>query len=105
MSVRATVVMQGRGRQHRGGCRSAAIQPRLCKLRNCTVTASQQAAVRRTADSLHTHLTNQTHPPASPTRYGIIYAGAQKNIGPAGVTIVIVRDDLIGNARCAAAGQ
>ena len=38
------------------------------------------------------------------TRYGIIYAGAQKNIGPAGVTIVIVRDDLIGNARCACGG-
>ena len=30
-------------------------------------------------------------------KYGIIYAGAQKNIGPAGLTIVIVRDDLIGN--------
>ena len=30
--------------------------------------------------------------------YGIIYAGAQKNVGPAGVTIVIIRDDLIGNA-------
>jgi phosphoserine aminotransferase len=30
--------------------------------------------------------------------YGLIYAGAQKNIGPAGVTVVIVRDDLIGNA-------
>ena len=30
--------------------------------------------------------------------YGIIYAGAQKNIGPAGLTIVIIRDDLIGNA-------
>lgn len=29
--------------------------------------------------------------------YGIIYAGAQKNIGPAGVTIVIIREDLIGN--------
>lgn len=28
--------------------------------------------------------------------YGIIYAGAQKNIGPAGITIVIVRDDLVG---------
>ncbi len=28
--------------------------------------------------------------------YGLIYAGAQKNIGPAGVTVVIVRDDLIG---------
>ncbi len=30
--------------------------------------------------------------------YGLIYAGAQKNIGPAGVTIVIVRDDLVRNA-------
>ena len=29
------------------------------------------------------------------TKYGIIYAGAQKNIGPAGVTIVIIREDLI----------
>ena len=29
-------------------------------------------------------------------RYGIIYAGAQKNIGPAGLTVVIVREDLIG---------
>lgn len=28
--------------------------------------------------------------------YGMIYAGAQKNIGPAGVTVVIIRDDLIG---------
>ncbi|QAU33821.1 3-phosphoserine/phosphohydroxythreonine transaminase [Janthinobacterium sp. 17J80-10] len=32
------------------------------------------------------------------SKYGVIYAGAQKNIGPAGVTIVIVRDDLIGHA-------
>lgn len=31
--------------------------------------------------------------------YGIIYAGAQKNIGPSGVTVVIVREDLIGNPR------
>ena len=30
--------------------------------------------------------------------YALIYAGAQKNIGPAGVTIVIIREDLIGNA-------
>jgi len=30
--------------------------------------------------------------------YGVIYAGAQKNIGPAGLTIVIVRDDLLGQA-------
>jgi len=31
--------------------------------------------------------------------YGVIYAGAQKNIGPAGVTIVIIREDLMGNMR------
>ena len=32
------------------------------------------------------------------SKYGLIYAGAQKNIGPAGLTIVIVRDDLVGKA-------
>ena len=31
-------------------------------------------------------------------RFGVIYAGAQKNIGPAGVTLVIVRKDLLGHA-------
>jgi phosphoserine aminotransferase len=31
-------------------------------------------------------------------KYGLIYAGAQKNVGPAGLTIVIVREDLIGSA-------
>lgn len=31
------------------------------------------------------------------TKFGLVYAGAQKNIGPAGLTVVIVRDDLIGN--------
>ena len=36
--------------------------------------------------------------PIDVSRYGIIYAGAQKNIGPSGITIVIVRDDLIGFA-------
>jgi phosphoserine aminotransferase len=36
--------------------------------------------------------------PIDVTRYGLIYAGAQKNIGPAGLTIVIVREDLIGHA-------
>lgn len=33
------------------------------------------------------------------SKFGVIYAGAQKNIGPAGLTVVIVRDDLIGDAR------
>jgi chorismate mutase/prephenate dehydratase len=32
-------------------------------------------------------------------KYGLIYAGAQKNIGPAGLTIVIVREDLLGRAK------
>jgi len=34
--------------------------------------------------------------PVDVSRFGIIYAGAQKNIGPAGLTVVIIRDDLIG---------
>ena len=34
--------------------------------------------------------------PMDVAKYGLIYAGSQKNIGPAGVTVVIVRDDLIG---------
>ncbi|MDP9108572.1 MAG: 3-phosphoserine/phosphohydroxythreonine transaminase [Pseudomonadota bacterium] len=32
------------------------------------------------------------------SRYGVLFGGAQKNIGPAGLTIVIVRDDLLGHA-------
>jgi phosphoserine aminotransferase len=32
------------------------------------------------------------------SRFGLIFAGAQKNMGPAGVTVVIIRDDLIGHA-------
>ena len=32
-------------------------------------------------------------------RFGLIYAGAQKNIGPAGITVVIVREELVGRAR------
>jgi phosphoserine aminotransferase len=36
--------------------------------------------------------------PIDVSKYGLIYAGAQKNIGPAGLTLVIVRDDLLGQA-------
>jgi phosphoserine aminotransferase len=32
------------------------------------------------------------------SRFGVIFAGAQKNMGPAGATVVIIRDDLIGHA-------
>ena len=33
------------------------------------------------------------------SKFGLIFAGAQKNIGPAGVTVVIIREDLVGNAQ------
>lgn len=36
--------------------------------------------------------------PIDVSKFALIYAGAQKNVGPAGLTIVIVRDDLIGDA-------
>lgn len=37
--------------------------------------------------------------PIDVSKYGVIYAGAQKNVGPAGLTLVIVRDDLLGMAK------
>jgi phosphoserine aminotransferase len=36
--------------------------------------------------------------PLDVDRFGMIYAGAQKNIGPAGLTLVIIREDLVGDA-------
>ena len=37
--------------------------------------------------------------PLDVAKYGLIYAGAQKNIGPSGLVVVIVREDLLGHAR------
>jgi phosphoserine aminotransferase len=37
--------------------------------------------------------------PVDVSGFGIIYAGAQKNMGPAGITLVIVREDLLGKVR------
>ena len=37
--------------------------------------------------------------PLDVCRYGMIYAGAQKNIGPSGLVVAIIRDDLLGHAR------
>ena len=36
--------------------------------------------------------------PIDVTKFGVLYAGAQKNMAPAGLTVVIVREDLLGNA-------
>jgi len=53
------------------------------------------AAVPLVADMSSTLLSR----PIEVQRFGVIYAGAQKNIGPAGLTVLIVREDLIGHAR------
>lgn len=37
--------------------------------------------------------------PIDVTKYGVLYGGAQKNLGPAGLTLVIVREDLLGHIR------
>ena len=37
--------------------------------------------------------------PLDVSKFGVLYAGAQKNMGPAGLTVVIIRDDLVGHAR------
>lgn len=37
--------------------------------------------------------------PIDVSKFGLLYAGAQKNMGPAGVTLVIIREDLLGSAR------
>ncbi len=37
--------------------------------------------------------------PVDVSKFAMIYAGAQKNMGPAGLTVVIIREDMIGNAR------
>lgn len=37
--------------------------------------------------------------PIDVSKFGLLYAGAQKNMGPAGLTVVIIREDLIGNAQ------
>lgn len=55
----------------------------------------QTGAIPLVADLSSTILSR----PLDVSRFGLIYAGAQKNIGPSGLALVIVRDDLIGKAR------
>jgi phosphoserine aminotransferase len=42
--------------------------------------------------------------PIDVSKFGVIYGGAQKNVGPAGLTLVIVREDLLGHARAGTPG-
>jgi phosphoserine aminotransferase len=55
----------------------------------------QSASAPLVADMSSTILSR----PIEVAKFGLIYAGAQKNIGPSGLVVVIVRDDLIGKAR------
>ena len=55
----------------------------------------ESGAVPLVADMSSTLLSR----PIEVAKFGLIYAGAQKNIGPAGLVVVIVRDELIGHAR------
>jgi phosphoserine aminotransferase len=55
----------------------------------------QTGAVPLVADMSSTILSR----PIDVSRFGLIYAGAQKNIGPSGLCVVIVREDLLGKAR------
>ena len=57
----------------------------------------QTGAVPLVADMSSTILSR----PIDVSQFGLIYAGAQKNIGPSGLCLVIVRDDLLGKARAA----
>jgi phosphoserine aminotransferase len=55
----------------------------------------ESGAVPLVADMSSTILSR----PVDVSRFGVIYAGAQKNIGPAGITVVVVRKDLLERAR------
>ena len=55
----------------------------------------QTGAIPLVADMSSTILSR----PVDVSKYGIIYAGAQKNIGPSGLAVVLVREDLLGKAR------
>ena len=67
---------------------------------NNTIVGTKWAAVPDTGKvTLVTDLSSSIlSEPFDVPRFGIIYAGAQKNLGPAGVTVVIIRDDLTGKA-------
>jgi len=61
---------------------------------DCAVLAARAGAVPLVAD-MSSHILSR---PVDVSRYGLIYAGAQKNIGPSGLVICIVREDLLGHA-------
>jgi phosphoserine aminotransferase len=67
---------------------------------NNTIYGTRYAEPPRTGDIplVADMSSNILSEPVDVSRFGIIFAGAQKNIGPAGVTIVVIREDLVGKA-------
>jgi phosphoserine aminotransferase len=61
---------------------------------DCAHLATRLGNVPLVAD-MSSHILSR---PVDVSRYGLIYAGAQKNIGPSGLVVCVVRDDLIGRA-------
>lgn len=64
---------------------------------DCAALAARVGNVPLVAD-MSSHILSRV---VDVSRYGLIYAGAQKNIGPSGLVICIVRDDLLGRAATA----
>lgn len=67
---------------------------------NETIGGLQFAGIPEVGASLISDLSSSIlSAPIDVTKFGLIYAGAQKNIGPAGLTLVIVREDLLDQAK------
>ena len=80
-------------RQERRGLRSLLLE-RDDRRGRISLDASEESTIPLVADASSHFLSR----PMDVSKFGLIYAGAQKNAGPAGLTFVIVRDDLIGQA-------
>ena len=81
-------------------CRSRPVPPTCTTRRTRPSRASSSRAISTSAPRRSCATPRRTCSASRSTsaKYGLIYAGAQKNLGPAGVTLVIVRDDLVGKA-------
>ncbi len=66
---------------------------------NNTIYGTRYTALPNTGDTpiVADMSSNILSEPINVSDYGVIFAGAQKNLGPAGVTIVVIREDLVGS--------
>jgi phosphoserine aminotransferase len=98
------VAADGAGQQHRSLPQQdeLALDPSAAYVHYCsneTINGLEFSYVPATGDvplvaDMSSHFLSR---PIDVSRFGLIYSGAQKNFGPAGLTVVIVRDDLVGH--------